>query len=143
MLPTLRKHVYYPFNRGVCFAKNELPLFFSNGVDYSIPAVNIKENADRFDIEIAVPGLRKDDFKIVLDKNILTVSSDTNKNENDEKESFMRKEFSFNSFSRSFSIPEKVDFEKIKALHENGILKLQLPFRDEAKQNPKREITVN
>ncbi len=111
----------------------------------SHPAVNVIENDEAFRIEVAAPGLKKDDFKIELDNEILTISFEKKETEevNDGNEKFTRKEFTYSSFKRSFTIPEAtVDGEKIKADYDNGILKLNLPKREEAKVKAKRTIEV-
>ena len=143
MLPVVRKRSYSPRYSDTFFGNDLLSGFFSDGADYSVPAVNIKENGNSFDIEMAAPGLNKEDFNIKIEKNILTISSKIeNKNET-ENEKFTRKEFSFKSFSRSFSIPETVDFDKIKATHKNGVLTLELPKLDEAKVKKAKTIKIS
>lgn len=99
----------------------------------TVPNVNIIENDDNFRLELAAPGLKKEDFKISLDNEMLTISTEK-KSENTEKnEKYTRKEFSYSSFLRSFTLPEVVDAEKIKANYENGIMTLELPKKEEAK----------
>ena len=143
MLPVVRKRSYLPRYSDTFFGNDLLSGFFSDGADYSVPAVNIKENGNSFDIEMAAPGLNKEDFNIKIEKNILTISSEIeNKNET-KNEKFTRKEFSFKSFSRSFSIPETVDFDKIKATHKNGVLTLELPKLDEAKVKKAKTIKIS
>jgi HSP20 family protein len=105
-----------------------------------IPAANIKENERSFDIEIAVPGMKKDDFKINLENNILTVSTEKEEEKNEENKNYTRKEFMYGSFSRSFTLPKVVETEQIKASYENGILSIQLPKKDEAKIS--KQITI-
>lgn len=143
MLPVLRKRSNFPYYRDDFFAKDLISSFFSDGADYSVPAVNIKENENHFEIEVAAPGLSKEDFKVKLEKNILSVTSEKEIKKDEEKENFMRKEFSYNSFCRSFSIPETVDVENIKASHKNGILIIELPKLDEVKTKFNREIKVS
>lgn len=111
----------------------------------TLPAVNIKEDSDHFMIEVAVPGMKKDDFKVDFDNGRLTISSER-KNENVEKEGekVTRREFSYQSFQRSFTIPENmVDAEKISAKYENGILHLKLPKREEIKPKPAKQIAIS
>ena len=111
----------------------------------SIPAVNIKETNDSFVVEMAAPGMRKDDFRIELDNNMLMISSEK-QNEQEEKEDtgYTRKEFSYQSFQRSFQLPkEVVDAEKIEARYENGLLHLVIPKKEEAKQRPPRMIKIS
>ena len=108
----------------------------------SAPAVNIKENETGFELELAVPGAKKEDFKIEVDNEVLTISSE-GKTENEEtKGSFRRKEFSYTAFKRVFTLPETVDGSKIDARYESGILKLALPKKEEALPKPKRLIEI-
>lgn len=109
---------------------------------YSEPAVNIVEKEDGFRIDIAAPGLEKGDFKVNLEKDVLTVSSEKKAETEETKENFTRKEFHFSSFSRSFTLPDTVDSTKIEGKYENGILSLALPKREEAKVQPAREISI-
>ena len=110
----------------------------------SMPAVNIKETGDSFLVEMAAPGMEKKDFKIELDGNALTISSEK-QHESEEKEgdNYSRKEFNYQSFYRTFHLPkEVVNSDKIKAKYENGLLRLEIPKREEAKQKPVRLIDI-
>ncbi|KAF0131585.1 MAG: HSP20 family protein [Bacteroidetes bacterium] len=109
----------------------------------NMPSVNITETEEGFSLELAAPGLKKEDFKINLDNNILSISAET-QNESEEKtEKMIRKEFSYNSFRRSFSLPKAIDLEKIKADYKDGILSVGLPKREEAKVAINREIAIS
>ncbi|WP_188439407.1 Hsp20/alpha crystallin family protein [Planktosalinus lacus] len=111
----------------------------------TLPAVNIKETADDFLVEVAVPGKKKEDFNIELDQNVLTISSEE-KSENEESSDdgrYSRKEFNYTAFKRAFTLPETVEQEKIKATYDNGVLSIQVPKREESKQKPKRMIAVS
>lgn len=143
MLPARTKNSYVPDIMDHFFGNHFLSSLFSDGADYTAPAVNIKESEKGFEIEVAAPGLNKDDFSISLDKGLLTVSSETKKENNDESDNYMRKEFSFSTFRRSFSLPDSVDMDKIKARHENGILSIALPKIDEAKANKLKTIKIS
>ena len=143
MLPVMRKRVYTPGYLNSYLGRDALTNFFSDGADYTVPAVNIKENENNFTIEVAAPGLNKEDFDIKLEKNILTVSSENENKKEESNDNFMRKEFAFKSFSRSFSIPETVNQDKIKASHNNGILTLELPKLDEAKMKQSKIIKIS
>ena len=105
-----------------------------------VPAVNIAENENEFHIELAAPGLKKEDFKINLDKNVLSVSADK-KVENVEGTKFSKREYNYTSFTRSFTLPETVDHSKINAEYTDGVLKLTVAKREEAKFQS-REIAV-
>lgn len=110
----------------------------------TLPSVNVKENAEAFIVELAAPGFDKSDFKIELNRNSLTVSSEKKlENETNEAEVFTKREFSYQSFSRSFSLPQIADGDKILASYENGILSVRIPKREEAKPKPARTIEIN
>jgi HSP20 family protein len=110
----------------------------------TIPAVNIKETNDHFEVEVAAPGMRKEDFKVELNNNVLSISSER-RDENEQKEErFTRREFSFQSFQRTFHLAKDVvDADNIQARYENGVLKLSIPKRKEVKPKPSRLITIN
>ena len=99
-----------------------------------VPAVNIKENGDHYTVSLAAPGLKKDDFKIDVDGNMLTISSEKEESKEEKDEKFTRKEYSFSSFTRSFTLPEDVKPESIDARYDNGELKIVLPRKEEAKK---------
>jgi HSP20 family protein len=111
----------------------------------TLPAVNVSENNDDFVIEVAAPGMKRDNFKVELDNHILTVSSERESREESTSTqgAYTRREFSYQSFQRSFALPqEKVHGEKIAAKYEDGILRIVVPKRDEAKLKPARQIQV-
>jgi HSP20 family protein len=112
----------------------------------SIPKVNVKETKDNFEVEVAAPGMNKNDFKIQLDGNTLSISSENSnqREENNEDEKYSRREFSYQSFQRSFTLPKDVvDADKIEAKYENGLLHLVIPKKEEAKQKPPRQIEIH
>ena len=116
---------------------------FSN-TNTTIPSVNIKENADAFVVEVAAPGFEKCDFKIELNLNTLSISSEKKvENETKEGEVFTKREFSYQSFSRSFTLPQIADGDRIEANYQNGILTVLIPKREEAKPKPARMIEIN
>jgi HSP20 family protein len=106
------------------------------------PAVNVKETDNGFELEMVIPGRKKDDIKIEVDKEVLTISSEITKEENETVENYTRKEFSFDSFKRVFTLPETVDAEKINASYEDGILRFVMPKKEEALPKPKRLIEL-
>ena len=109
----------------------------------SLPAVNIKEDDNSFTVEVAVPGMEKKDFHIDLEDNILTISSEKTVEEKEEKDNYTRKEYSYQSFKRSFTLPKNVvDSDKIAAQYKNGELIIAIPKREEAKPKPARLIEV-
>ncbi len=111
----------------------------------TIPAVNIKETNDNFEVEVAAPGMTKEDFKVELDNNMLTIRSEKeNQNVEKEGEKYSRREFSYQSFQRTFHLPkEVVDVDHIHAKYENGLLLLVIPKKEEAKQRPPRMIQIS
>jgi HSP20 family protein len=112
--------------------------------DTTIPAVNIKETAENYEIEVAAPGMTKKDFKVELEGNLLTISSQRANQEEGENERYSRKEFSYQSFQRTFNLQKDVvDIEKIQARYENGLLQLSIPKKEEAKQKPPRLIQIS
>ena len=116
---------------------------FSN-TNTTIPSVNIKENTDAFTVEVAAPGFEKGDFKIELNLNTLSISSEKKvENETREGEVFTKREFSYQSFSRSFTLPQIADGDRIEANYQNGILTVLIPKREEAKPKPARMIEIN
>ena len=111
--------------------------------DSTMPAVNIKETKDDYMVEVAAPGMKKDDFKIELDNNILVISSEKERrNEEKEEGQFTRREFSYQSFKRSFTLPKTIEDKKIKASYKDGVLMIALPKKEEAKEKPKRLIEI-
>jgi HSP20 family protein len=106
-----------------------------------VPAVNIAETENEFHIELAVPGLKKEDFKINVDKDVLTVSAEKKAENVEEGKKFSKREYNYSSFTRSFNLPESVDHSKIDAEYTDGILKLNVAKKEEAKIQA-REIAV-
>ena len=109
---------------------------------FNLPAVNIKENEKDFELELAIPGRKKEDFNIEVDDHVLTISAETKSEENVKEENYTRKEFSYESFKRSFTLPETVNEDKINAAYEDGVLKFTLPKKEEALPKPKRMIEI-
>ena len=110
----------------------------------TLPSVNIKETSDNYEVEVAAPGMDKNDFKITLDGNQLTISSVKENEQTTGNENYSRREFSYQSFQRSFELPKNVvDEDKIIARYENGLLLLSIPKREEAKQRPPRMIEIS
>lgn len=110
----------------------------------TMPAVNIKETAENYTIELAAPGKKKEDFKIQLDHNLLTISSEDKSETTDEnkEENYTRREYKYSSFSRSFTLPDAADGEKITANYQEGVLNVVIHKKDEAKVKPTRLIEI-
>ena len=100
----------------------------------NVPAVNIIENENNYMISVAAPGLKKEDLKIDVEGNMLTISSEKEESKEEKKEKFTRREYSFTSFSRSFALPEDVKQEDIDARYENGELNIMLPRKENLKK---------
>lgn len=115
--------------------------FFSDRRMNTLPATNLWETNDGFHIELAAPGLAKQDFKISVDRNLLTVSSHQNSEQEDTNKAYSRREFSFSSFTRVFTLPESADADRIHASYNDGILQVNLPKKEEAKTAP-RQIEI-
>ena len=110
----------------------------------TVPAVNILESADNFEVEVAAPGMEKQDFKIQLDNNTLTISSKKEQSQEKKEENYTRREFSYQSFQRTFLLPrDVVNDEGIVAKYENGVLHLTIPKKEEVKQKGPRLIELN
>jgi len=111
--------------------------------DSLMPAMNVKEHDEDFEIEFAAPGFSKKDFEVTIDDNMLHVCGEKRKEEEEKDEGYTRKEFSYNSFKRSLKLPNTVNADQdVKAVYKNGILKLNLLKKEEAKEQPKRVIEV-
>jgi len=123
------------------FFENELGDFFGKRI--TDPAANIVEQADSFMLEIAAPGLKKDDFKIHLENSILTISAEIEDEKKEEGRNYTRKEFYYGSFSRSFTLPKTIELETIKADYKDGVLKVTMPKREEARLETKKEIKIS
>lgn len=108
----------------------------------SIPMVNVFENDKSFRIEVAVPGIRKEDIKINLDNDIIKISAELENEIEEENEKCTKREYSYRSFSRSFTLPESVDTEKIDAKSDDGILKITIKKKEEDIVKPPKEITI-
>ena len=100
----------------------------------NLPAVNITERKDDYQVSMAAPGLKKEDFKIDVEGNLLTISSEKEEEKEEKEERFTRQEYSYSSFERSFTLPDEVNKDKIDAHYQDGVLKLVLPKKEEAKK---------
>ena len=110
----------------------------------TLPSVNIKQNTDEYLVEVAAPGFNKGDFKLELNHDLLTISSEKKvESESKDGELFTKREFSYQSFSRSFTLPQTADYDKIEANYENGILAVRIPKKEEAKPKPAKTIEIN
>ncbi|MCD7972997.1 MAG: Hsp20/alpha crystallin family protein [Candidatus Azobacteroides sp.] len=118
--------------------------FFNNLADSDMPAVNVKEGKDEYKIEVSAPGFRKEDFNLSIDHNVITISAkkeETNE-EKDDQDKVLRQEFTSSSFSRSFTLPEDIDTEKISAAQNNGVLEIKLPKMEQAPEDQVKKIDI-
>ena len=115
----------------------------TSSISSTMPAVNIIEQDTQFLIELAAPGNKKEDFEIEIEDGILSISSSNEEENTSEKETFTRHEFSYNSFRRSFTIPESVDVSSIEATYNEGVLLIKLLKLEEALPQPKKLITIS
>ncbi|MBO9728633.1 MAG: Hsp20/alpha crystallin family protein [Chitinophaga sp.] len=137
-LPTLFENL---FNHGLFSRDN-----FNNSISgTTIPTMNIKETDEDFLVELAAPGMKKEDFKIHLDGNNLSISSERNVSEEEQSDGkYSYKEFSYQSFKRTITLPSNVvDEEKIQARYENGLLSLKIPKKEEVKKKAPRQIAIH
>lgn len=140
-MTTLVKRNYKTFDNLVDELFNGLPASWGKELGLNTPPVNIHENNEGFHLELVAPGLKKEDFKVNLDKGLLTISYEKKaENESNEYKTH-RREFNFTSFKRSFRVEDVINTEAIEAKYEDGVLKLYLPKKEEVKALPK-EINI-
>jgi len=143
--------VRYNSKNGLRGFDNFFDAFFNNnltdviGSDNNIsqPSVNVIETEDDYRIEVAAPGLGKEEFDINIEDNLLTISAEVKKEEKESTDKYTRREFNYSSFKRSFNLPDTVNAENIAASYDSGVLSLTLPKREEAKPQPVRKIEIS
>jgi HSP20 family protein len=119
-------------------------LFFSNLLTKEqAPSVNIKQNDTSFELEVVAPGIKKEEFKLEVDNGIMTISGEAEKTTEKDTKKYYRKEYSFESFSRQFILPENVDADKIEANYADGVLRVNLPKIAEQKTDNKKTIKID
>jgi len=116
--------------------------FLRSSSRWNQASVNIAESEDGYRLEVAAPGFSKEDFKLEVEQNVLTISGEKKVEEKEVKENYTRKEFSYTNFNRSYTLPETVDADKIAATYENGILNVVIPKKEAAKKEDKKAITI-
>jgi HSP20 family protein len=114
--------------------------FFSKGI--TAPPANINETDKEFQLDLSVPGMKRGDFKIDVDNGVLTISSEKEEEKKDEDKNYSRREFSYSSFSRSFTLPDNVDENNINARYDNGMLQITVPKKEVTVSKPKKQISV-
>lgn len=134
--PTIFNDFFRPWNE-----------WFDNGGlperTLTVPAVNISEEANGYKVTLAAPGMKKEDFKVGIDGDIMSISAETETEKEEKDKKFTRKEYNYSSFSRSFTLPEGIIREQIEARYDNGLLTLVLPRKEDAKVKNSKNITVN
>ena len=115
--------------------------FFNNRMVTRVPAVNISETENNYHVELAAPGLKKEDFKLNLERNHLTISVEQTSDHQDNQKNYSKREYSYSSFVRSFTLPESADDSKIDATYTDGILRIDIAKREEAKM-VRRQIEI-
>ncbi len=121
------------------FDDDRLKFRFNNG-DW-MPAVNVIDNEGEYEIEVAAPGLKKEDFNVTVKNNVLTITGKTEKEEEEKDRNFTRREFSYKSFTKSFTLPEDADPDDIDAKYKDGVLKLMVKKTEKALP-PKKEVKI-
>lgn len=111
--------------------------------EMNVPAVNIIENKDHYQLSLSAPGLKKNDFKIDLEDDVLTISSEKEESKEEKEGKYTRQEYNYSSFSRSFTLPEGADKEKVSAKYEDGVLKVNIPRNGKIKSPSAKQIAVN
>ena len=115
--------------------------FFSDRMITRVPAVNISETENNYHVELAAPGLKKEDFKLNLERNVLTISVEQVTDQQDNQKNYSKREYSYNSFVRSFTLPDSADDSNINATYTDGILRIDIAKREEAK-SVRRQIEI-
>lgn len=115
---------------------------FSLRTSPNVPSVNVKENENSYDMEVAAPGLSKDDFDVSVDDNVLTISAEKEEEKKDEDENYTRREYNYNSFRRSFTLPENTKADQVKANYKEGVLYVTIPKKEEAQKKAKKKIDI-
>lgn len=128
------------FNRDLMDFDEDL---LDTGSLVALPEANIIENGKDYKIELAAPGLEKKDFKIEVEDGVLSISAEKEEERKEERENYKRREFSYNSFTRSFILPENLIADKIDAKYDNGILRISLPKKELTISKPRKEIKVS
>ena len=108
-----------------------------------VPAANVKETPSHYEVELAAPGMKKEDFRVQLEDDVLSIEARKEEEKNETNERFTRREFRTSSFMRSFRLPKSVMNEKIDAKYDNGILKLILPKKEESRQPGPKEVKIS
>lgn len=115
--------------------------FFSDRLVTRVPAANISESQNHYHVELAAPGLKKEDFKLNLERNVLNISVEQTEQDNQQERNFNKREFSYTSFVRSFTLPDSAEENGIEAKYQDGVLCIDIPKKEEAKMQS-RQIEI-
>lgn len=142
--PALRSLFSDFFNDSERFFDNDfLPSrMFPTRLMSNLPATNIRETEKEFHIEVAAPGLKKEDFHVDIENGMLIISSETKQESRQEENNYTRREYNFSSFQRSFQLPDNVDEDAIQATYTDGVLKLSIPKREGQQKPPRKQIQI-
>lgn len=127
------------------FFENDLlrmPAQIGRQIMRNMPATNIRENDREYTIELAAPGMAKDDFAVDIDEGMLTISSQKEQDSTTEEDNYTRREYNYSSFSRSFKLPDAVKAEEIKARYEEGVLKITVPKQEQANTGNRKRVSI-
>ena len=141
MLPRLKNTTFFPGWVDDYFSGTQWP-DLETKLGITMPAVNINEDDNQYIIDVAAPGMVKKDFKLELNHNVLTISAEKEEEKEEKKRKFSRREFNYASFRRSFTMPNMVNEEGIKATYQNGVLSISIPKKEEAKVKPLKQIDI-
>lgn len=141
MLPMITRRSYKPFFWSGLFDDDFFPVMSQRNT--SMPAVNIREDEKRFTLDLAVPGINRNDLKIEINEDVITISSEHKEEKEETRDDFKRREFSYSSFCRNFYLPENVNKEKIEASYKEGILTVELPKETEEKTKLTRQVKIS
>ena len=128
------------------FFKAEFPVWSHNNFaekGSTLPAVNIKETDKEFSLELAAPGMKKENFNVGVEDDVLTISAEREETKEEKEENYSRKEFTYASFQRRFTLPETVDSNKVTAKYEDGVLLLSLPKKSGPQLKPAKTIKIS
>ena len=141
MLPTITKRAFRPFYMPNLFDDDFFPTLTNRA--NTMPAVNIREDDKNYFLDLAIPGIDKNDLKIDINEDVLTISSEKKTESEENRDGYKRKEFSYSSFCRSFYIPENADKDKIEAMYKDGVLNVSLPKHEVDKSKVTREVKIS
>jgi HSP20 family protein len=146
MLPTRRRQNegdMPAFSRMLENFLTDVPSIFRTGSAQTTPSVNVRETNNAYLVDVAAPGLKKEDFKVNFDNDVLTISSEKEESKEEKDERFTRREYSYAAFERSFSLPQTAEAEKMEAKYENGVLEIKIPKKELAIKKPSKQIRIS